>query len=120
MNNDLGFWRKLLLNITETPKTDADIAYLYRDLVRPEIPASALWDAEHGAEQRANTNMYAKYGMGPSDFRKEAVLNRGWGIGQTAADMPKKTPTGRIMEQLMNPDYLIVPKKEDMPNFWGY
>lgn len=118
MNNDLSFWRKLILDITNTPKTDADIAYLYRELVRPEIPASALWDAERGAQERANTEVNLKKEMKPKNFRKEAVLNRGWGIDQTEADMPKKTPTGRIMEQLMNPDVLIVPKKEDMRNLW--
>ena len=120
MNNDLSFWRKLLLDIGGRPKTDADIAYLYRDLVRPEIPASALWDAERGANERANNIIYAKYEMGPSDFREKAILNRGWGINQTAQDMPEKTPTGRIMRQLLEerPDYIVVPERNEMSNFW--
>ena len=68
MNNDLSFWRKLMLELTNAPKTDADIAYLYRNIVRPGVPASALWDAEKGAEERANTNMYAKMGLGTKEY----------------------------------------------------
>ena len=113
MNNDLTFWRKLMLELLDNPKTDADIAYIYRNMVRPEIPASALWDAEKGAEigiRPKYENMF--------DARKRALKNRGWYIGQTNADMPEKTPTGAIMQQLLNPDYLVVPEKKDMSNIW--
>lgn len=118
MNNDLSFWRKLMLELNAAPKTDADLAYLYRNLVRPEIPASALWDAEKGAMERASTPMAAKYEMGTKDFRKNAILNRGWGLDQQASDMPYRTPTGAIMKQLLNPDYLIVPEKSEMRDIW--
>ena len=118
MNNDLSFWRKLVLGLTDKPKTDADIAYLYRNIVRPEIPISALWDAEKGAQQRANAEIYLKNGMGPRDFRELALKNRGWAVGQTDADMPTKTPTGAIMQQLLNPDMIVVPEYKDMRNIW--
>ena len=118
MNNDLSFWRKLILDFTDEPKTDADIAYLYRNIARPEIPVSALWDAEKGARRRANTEMYLKNGMGTRDFREIALKNRGWAIGQKDTDMPYKTPTGAIMEQILNPDKIIVPDKDKMGNIW--
>ena len=120
MNNDLSFWRKLMLELTNAPKTDADIAYLYRNIVRPGVPASALWDAEKGAEERANTNMYAKMGLGTKDFREKAILNRGLGINQTDADIPEKSPTGRIMQEILGDSYLFVPKKQGADDFWSY
>lgn len=118
MNQDLSFWRKLMLDLNATPKTDADLAYLYRNLVRPEIPASALWDAEKGARDRANTSYAAKTNKSVKDFRPMAIKNRGWGLEQSAEDMPKRTPTNAIMKQLLNPDYLIVPEKSEMGNIW--
>lgn len=118
MNQDLSFWRKLMLDLNATPKTDADLAYLYRNLVRPEIPVSALWDAERGARDRANTSYAAKNEMSVKDFRPIAIKNRGWGLEQSAEDMPKRTPTNAIMKQLLNPDYLIVPEKNEMGNIW--
>lgn len=115
MNDDLTFWRKLVLSLTNQPKTDSDISWLYRKLARPEIPASALWDAEKGAQKYFSTN-------GPntelSEAREKAIKNRGWGLDQTAADMPVWTPTRGYMEQLLNPDVLVVPRKEDMSNIW--
>lgn len=119
MNNNLGFWRQLMFDLMDVqPKTEADLAYVYKDLVRPEIPTSALWDAEKGARLRHNTNDSYKKSMSIDDFRKEAIKNRGWGLDQTAEDIPVWTPTHRYMEQLLNPNMLIVPKKEDMGNFW--
>lgn len=118
MEKDLSFWRKLMLDLNATPKTDADLAYLYRNLVRPEIPVSALWDAEKGARERAGTFYAAKNEMSVKDFRPTAIKNRGWGLDQTAGDMPKRTPTNAIMKQLLNPDYLIVPEKNEMGNIW--
>lgn len=118
MNQDLSFWRKLMLDLNATPKTDADLAYLYRNLVRPEIPVSALWDAEKGARDRANTSYATKTDKSVKDFRPIAIKNRGWGLEQSAEDMPKRTPTNAIMKQLLNPDYLIVPEKSEMGNIW--
>ena len=116
MNNDLSFWRKLVLSLNDEPKTDADIAWLYRKIARPEIPASALWDAEKGAMQYLANHSNENYDLNYS--RKHALDNRGWGTWQTEKDMPYRTPTGAIMEQLLNPDMLIVPKKEDMSDIW--
>ena len=120
MENDLSFWRKLMLDLNATPKTDADLAYLYRNLVRPEIPASALWDAEEGAKKRASyeQELYGHLFKDVDSTRPKAIRNRGWGIDQKPEDMPYKTPTGRIMEQLLNPDRLIVPDKNKMGNIW--
>lgn len=116
MNQDLSFWRKLILDFTDKPKTDADIRYIYKDLVRPEIPATALWDAENGAIKRFyNTGLDS---LTLDDIRKTAIKNRGWGIDQKPEDMPYKTPTGRIMEQLLNPDKIIVPDKNKMDDIW--
>ena len=112
MNNDLSFWRKLMLDLTSSPKTDADIAYVYRNLVRPEIPASALWDAEKGALERYQITDPRLESLG--DIRKKAIRNRGWGLDQNASDMPYRTATGAIMKQLLNPDYLVVPEKSEM------
>lgn len=116
MNNDLGFWRKLMLDLLDNPKTDADIAYIYRNMVRPEIPASALWDAEKGANERFQNSGLDYQSL--NDLRQKAVKNRGWGINQTDADMPARTPTNAIMKQLLNPDYIIVPEKSEMGNIW--
>ena len=114
MENDLSFWRKLLLEITGNPKTDSDIAYLYKNMARPEIPVSALWDAEKGARIGINPKIEETL----NQARERALKNRGWYIGQTDKDMPRKTPTGAIMHQLLNPDYLIVPDKSEMSNIW--
>lgn len=113
MENNLGFWQKLMLSLGATPQTDADLGYIYRNMVRPEIPASALWDAESGARLNynpKNENMDVA--------RERAIFNRGWGLNQTAEEMPTRTPTGAIMQQLLNPDYIIVPDKKDMSNIW--
>lgn len=120
MNNDLSFWRKLMLSLTGEPKTDADISYLYRNIARPGIPASALWDAEKGAEERARNNIYAKMGLSTKDFREKAILNRGLGVNQTDADIPEKSPTGRIMQEILGDSYLFVPKKQGADDFWSY
>lgn len=118
MNNNLSFWRKLLLELTDTPKTDADVAYLYRNIARPGIPASALWDAEKGARTRfENTGL--DY-LTLNDIRKTAIKNRGLGINQTNADIPVKSPTGRIMQEILGEDYLFVPKKQSADDFWSY
>lgn len=116
MNNNLGFWRKLMLSLGANPNNDADIGYVYRNIARPEIPASALWDAERGALERSRYVNPEDQSL--SDLRKTAILNRGWGLDQTIADMPKYTPTGMSMEQLLAPDYLMVPDKKDMSNIW--
>lgn len=118
MNNDLSFWRKLMLSLTGEPKTDADISYLYRNIARPGIPASALWDAEKGARTRFENTGLDYLTM--DDIRKMAIRNRGLGIKQTDADIPEKSPTGRIMQEVLGNDYLFVPKKQGADDFWSY
>lgn len=116
MNNDLGFWRKVLLNLSQQPKTDADIKYLYRNLVRPGIPVNALWDAEKGAIMRSRSVNPEEFSIG--DLRKMAVTNRGIGVNQTDADIPQVSPTGQIMNRLLGLDVLVVPEYKDMKNLW--
>ena len=99
MDNNLGFWQKLMLSLGATPKTDADLGYIYRNIARPEIPVSALWDAENGALERQKHVNPEVFSL--DDLRKMALQNRGWGIGQTDADMPTRTPTGLQMEDLL-------------------
>lgn len=110
-------WQKILLSLGADPKTDSELAYVYRNMARPEIPASALWDAEKGAMLRRSSTNPEQFSL--SDLRRMAIANRGWGVDQTAADMPETTPTGRIMKQLLAPDVLVVPDKRDMTNLWG-
>ena len=54
------------------------------------------------------------------DIRKMAIKNRGLGIKQTDADIPEKSPTGRIMQEVLGNDYLFVPKKQGADDFWSY
>lgn len=115
MDKDLGFWRKLGLSMGGNPKTDDEIRYVYRNLVRPNIPVAALWDAERGAQIR---NYHSDPRLSDMDgWRKIAVKNRGLGIKQTDKDIPKLSPTGKIMEQLLQ-DVLVVPEYKDMKNLW--
>lgn len=116
MNNDLSFWRKLSLVNGGSPKTDNEIRYLYRDLVRPNIPVNALWDAERGVNMRGPYVDPEMYSM--RDLRKMAIKNRGLGINQTDKDIPEISPTGKIMKQLLGPDVLVVPEYKDMQNLW--
>lgn len=93
MNNNLSLWQKLQLALSQEPKTDDEIRYIYRNLVRPDIPVNVLWDAERGAKIRYRSVDPRDYSL--NDLRKVAVFNRGIGIDQTDADKAIITPTGQ-------------------------
>lgn len=98
--------------------SDEDIMNLYRGRYNPDyVTPEALRDVELGVQQFLKTGPLTLW---LNDVRDRALQARGLKYNQNISDVPRKSPTGAIMEKLLNnrDEYLIVPKKSEMSKIY--
>ena len=98
--------------------SDTDIMKFYAGRYNQYATPESLRDIERGLKTYLDNIHTMQTDL--SWLRDRALQKRGLRYDQTLKDIPEKSPTGRIMQELLNEDYLFVPKKQNHDDFWSY
>lgn len=101
--------------------SDEDIMRLYRGKYNSDyVTPDALRDVELGVQRYLAKAPAGIATFFLDDVRDRALRDRGLKRNQTMSDVPRRSPTGAIMEKLLDnrDEYLIVPKKSEMSKIY--